>query len=199
MAFEIYNGIGDEPNSIIDKAIEMWGFDSSDTESSYHSATYGNVKIAKTNTNSLALYVDATHQVYDDLTAGAHWTIVKSDSALLISFEKSTNSFATIVVGTCTGSDGVQGKGGIYVTSANEAATYIGTDDWSSGHSPADNTALRVSTELNQLVQVAAPQGKYYFNNAYRMILGISGTYRGLYTIGDDRYYISQRTAIKEE
>ncbi|MBR1563361.1 MAG: hypothetical protein IJ645_09175, partial [Ruminococcus sp.] len=48
MEFQIYNGVLDTnltTNQIIDKAIEMWDFDSVDQTSTLHSATYGNVKI----------------------------------------------------------------------------------------------------------------------------------------------------------
>ena len=197
MEFQIYNGVLDinlTTNQIIDKAIEMWDFDSVDQTSTRHSATYGNVKIGCDSGN--------THygvEIYTDVTgSNRQYTAVGGSYRLLISMEGSS-SWETIVIGNTTGTDGVKGKGGFYANSNANSAIYIGTDNWSSGSSAAFTDNCKITDGLIQLVPIAAPYGGFYFANVYRVHMAQATGNKGLYTKDGDRYYISHRTAIKEE
>lgn len=209
MAFEIYNGVLDSnltTNQIIDKAIEMWDFDSVDQTSTLHSATYGNVKIGCDSGNThfgVEIYTNVTgSKQYMAVDGSYRYTLVKSDNALLISMEGSS-SWETIVIGNTTGTDGVKGKGGFYANSNANSAIYIGTDNWSSGASAAFTDTCKTTDGLTQLVPIAAPYGGFYFDNAYRVHMAQATGNKGLYVVDGDsdgsRYYISHRTAIKEE
>lgn len=205
MEFQIYNGVLDinlTTNQIIDKAIEMWDFDSVDQTSTLHSATYGNVKIGCDSGNThygVEIYTNvAGSRQYMAVDGSYRYTLVKSDNALLISMEGS-NGWETIVIGNTTGTDGVKGKGGFYATSNANSAIYIGTDNWSSGSSAAFSDTCKTTDGLTQLVPIAAPYGGFYFANVYRVHMAQATGSKGLYTKDGDRYYISHRTAIKEE
>ena len=205
MEFQIYNGVLDRnltTNQIIDKAIEMWDFDSVDQTSTLHSATYGNVKIGCDSGNThfgVEIYTNVTgSRQYMTVGGSYRYTLVKSDNALLISMEGSS-SWETIVIGNTTGTDGVKGKGGFYANSNANSAIYIGTDNWSSGSSAAFTDNCKTTDGLTQLVPIAAPYGGFYFANVYRVHMAQATGSKGLYTKDGDRYYISHRTAIKEE
>ena len=210
MEFQIYNGVLDTnltTNQIIDKAIEMWDFDSVDQTSTRHSATYGNVKIGCDSGNThygVEFYTDVTKSQSTYMTVGGsyRYTLVKSDNALLISMEGSS-SWETIVIGNTTSTDGVKGKGGFYATSNANSAIYIGTDNWSSGTSATFTDNCKTTDGLIQLVPIAAPYGGFYFDNAYRVHMAQATGNKGLYVVDGDsdgsRYYISHRTAIREE
>ena len=210
MEFQIYNGVLDRnltTNQIIDKAIEMWDFDSVDQTSTLHSAAYGNVSIGCDSGNThfgVEIYTDGTKSQRQYMAVGGsyRYTLVKSDNALLISMEGSS-SWETIVIGNTTGTDGVKGKGGFYANSNANSAIYIGTDNWSSGSSAAFNDNCKITDGLIQLVPIAAPYGGFYFDNAYRVNMAQATGNKGLYVVDGDsdgsRYYISHRTAIREE
>lgn len=203
MAFEIYNGtLSSSVNEIIDKLAEMWDFDSTDLESSSHSVTYGNAMLFQNNALwQLALYKTEngadTMIDYYTTASGRRYSIVAASDAVLISMESSNGSFATYIIGDLTNVDGTTGKGGLIVGDNDSASWYsvMGTTI----EQPGATETFRTSTEMSQLIPYVSSATGYYFDNAYRLTVGTTYRNRGVYTIGDNRYYISQRTAIKEE
>lgn len=204
MAFEIYSATADMSsgkwaNQVIDKMIEMWEFDSVDQESEWHSASFGNGTITAKSSNYIGLINDSGDVCSTAFTTTPmRFSVVKTDSSLLVSFESSSDGFATIIVGKTTNIDGTKGKGVMFVHYSSDGKTYMVTDNWQPT-STVFSESLRSSDGLTQLVPIAATLGGDFFDNAYRVTVGTDYKNRGLYTIGDDRWYISQRTAIKEE
>ena len=191
MAFEIYNGIFSTAQDLIAKAAEMWDFD----EVTATRATYGNVFLNAG--GGLQFYISSVNKYTISPDSSYRYSIVKSDNALLISIESS--GWATIVIGNTTNAEGTKGKGGVFSYGRADGGTGLGTDNWSSEESIVyDNNIIR-SDGLTQLVPIAAPYGGYYFENVFRTFVGTFTGIKGLYEINGERYYISNRTAIKEE
>lgn len=208
MAFEITHGTfaTGSANQLIDKIIELYEsfFDSVDQESQYHSATYGSATISTTNDMNIILK-DGNGTSLNSISYNAapyFYNIVKASNALLINFLSSTGdnaSYGTVVFGMLKNINGTTGKGAIIVTNQATAAAGMVAGQWSSGTTIIMQEAMRQSDGLTQLIPYAATVGGWYFDNAYRMMVGTAYNNRGVYLIGDDRYYISQRTAIKDE
>jgi hypothetical protein len=208
MAFEITHGTfaTGSANQLIDKVIELYEsfFDSVDQESQYHSATYGSATISTTNGANIILK-DGNGTTLNTISYNAapyFYNIVKASDALLINFLSSADdnaSYGTVVFGTLKNIDGTTGKGAIIVKNQATAAASMVAGQWSSGTTIIMQEDMRQSDGLTQLIPYAATVGGWYFDNAYRMMVGTAYNNRGVYLIGDDRYYISQRTAIKEE
>ncbi|GEM_PF-6841015 len=191
MAFEIYNGIFSTAQDLIAKAAEMWDFD----EVTETRATYGNVFLF--NGGSLQFYISSVNRYTISPNSPYRYSIVKSDNALLISIETSSG-WATIVIGNTTNAEGTKGKGGVFSYGNASGDTGLGTDNWSSEESIVYDNNIIISDGLTQLVPIAAPYGGYYFENVFRTFVGTNTGIKGLYEINGERYYISNRTAIKE-
>jgi len=192
MAFEIYNGIFSTAQDLIAKAAEMWDFD----EVTATKATYGNVFLL--GSGSLQFYISSVNKYTISPNSPYRYSIVKSDNALLISIETSSG-WDTIVIGNTTNAEGTKGKGGVFSYGQASGGTALGTDNWSSGESITYENNIIRSDGLTQLVPIAAPYGGYYFENVFRTFVGTTTGIKGLYEINGERYYISNRTAIKEE
>ena len=192
MAFEIYNGIFSTPQNLIAKAAEMWDFD----EVTETKATYGNVFLLLTD-GSLRFYISSVNKYTISPSDPYRYSIVKSDNALLISIETSSG-WVTIVIGNTTNAEGTKGKGGVFSYGNADGRTGLGTDNWSSEESIVYDNNIIISDGLTQLVPIAAPYGGYYFENVFRTFVGTNTGIKGLYEINGERYYISNRTAIKE-
>ena len=211
MAFEITHGTfaTGSANQLIDKIIELYEsfFDSVDQESQYHSATYGSATISTSNGTNIILK-DGNGTILNTISYNAapyFYNIVKASNALLINFLSSAGdnaSYGTVVFGTLKNINGTTGKGAIIVANSATAVASMVAGQWSSGAAASSalmQEAMRQSDGLTQLIPYAATVGGWYFDNAYRMMVGTAYNNRGVYLAGDDRYYISQRTAIKEE
>ena len=194
MAFNIYNGSATALEQIIDKLTEMWNFDSVDQEE--HTATYGNAKISGFRLG-ITLYNGETSIYNAEAFQGGNYTIVKSDNAILASWKYSSNTF-TLIVGNLTNVDGTTGKGMCLCTgNTGMSCPYYLV----AGESADSNISFsRINTDvLTQLVPYVSVNGGWVFDNAYRVLFDTTNGRRGLYTIGNNRYYISEWTAIKEE
>lgn len=197
MAFEIYNGTG-SGLAMFEKLNEMWEFDSYDDTSGIV-ATYGNAKF-EVNSNGMVLYMyNDTTQLFNQEVFGSPgiFTIIKSDSSIMLSWLYGSY-IHTIIIGNLTDVEGNTGKGAVLTLgqSGNNHPYYMVAGEES--NSGASNT-LSVTDVLTQLVPQVCTRGGWAFDNAYRSLFDTSDTKRGLYTIGNERYYISGRTAIKEE
>lgn len=198
MAFEIYNGSAATFTQVVDKLIEMWEFDSVDQESAEHTATYGNAKIGGLNA-VVRLYSNNTSIYNAEAFTAGNYTIVKSDNAILVSWRYSSSNYTyTLIFGNLTNVDGTAGKGAILDTGrpSNLCPYYL-----VAGQNADSNVTLaRTNTDiLTQLIPYVSRNGGWVFDNAYRTLYDTQDGRRGLYTIGNNRYYISEWTAIKEE
>lgn len=209
MAFEIYNGTAadrtvSEMNKIIDKLAEMWEFDSVDETSTLHSVTYGDCVLSVNSSHDGAINITADGTsifssgylvVFD---APYRYTIVKASNAIMLSMNYDPGVFTTIIIGTTTNINGGTGKGMLFADSSTSAYWEAGCG---STIQPQDSDTMRSSDTngLIQLIPYAFSVGGWYFDNAYRVALAERTSNHGLYEIGNDRYYISMRTAIKEE
>lgn len=209
MAFEIYNATAAsrsiaEMNKIIDKLAEMWDFDSVDTESTAHSVTYGDCVLSVDSSHDGAINITADGtSIFNGGYTGAldspyHYAIVKTDSSVMLSMNYDPGVFVTIIIGTTANIDGTTGKGMLFADSSASAFWEAGCG---STIQPQDSDTMRSSDTngLIQLIPYAFSVGGWYFDNAYRVALAERTSNHGLYEIGNDRYYISMRTAIKEE
>lgn len=196
MAFEIYNGTASTFTQVVDKLIEMWDFDESDTTSSEHTATYGNAKIGGIN-NVCKLYNEETSIYNAEAFQGGNYTVVKSENSILASWIYSSRTY-TLIVGNLTNIDGTTGKGAFLCigNTSNYCPYYL-----TAGENVDLNVSLgRTNTDvLTQLVPYVSRTGGWVFDNAYRTLFDTQDGRRGLYTINNNRYYISEWTAIKEE
>lgn len=206
MAFEIYNGVASGAtvagcNEIIDKIIEMWECDSSDTESAGHSATYGNCTIA-TNTSNAGRFIvtmngETLAASFQISSNNLSYKIVKAGSALILHINSSSASNTNVFVfGTITNIDGRIGKGALEVTAASQSTFYACTDD--------ENTLgvsdyLRTTDGLVQLAPYISTFKGWYFDTVYRVLAANNGTLVGEYAINGETYFIAYRTAIKDE
>lgn len=207
MAFEIYNGVASGAtvagcNEIIDKIIEMWDCDSSDTTSEGHSATYGNCTIA-TNTGGTTGAFTVTMNGTTLTTAmqlsssNLSYKVVKATNALLVYTNPYSNGNVNVFVfGTVTNIDGSTGKGALEVINLATAAFTACTDD--------ENTVnvsdtMRTTDGLVQLAPYISTFGGWYFDNAFRVYAANSYTNVGEYTINGENYFMAYRTAIKDE
>lgn len=205
MAFEIYNGQASGStqaavNQIIDKLAEMWEWDSTDLESSNHSLTYGDVKISTAASSyfwGIALFKGNTQLIVEIKgTSDNRYTIVKSANAIMLSYGGgNTGTWTTLIVGTLTNINGNTGKGALMSKGSDNNWYAVVGDDTQSNISDT----MRTTDAITQLIPYVSDAGGWYFNNAFRMLMGWGTSLRGLYAIGNDRFYISQRTAIKEE
>lgn len=209
MAFQIYNATAAnrsiaEMNKIIDKLAEMWDFDSVDTESTAHSVTYGDcvLSVDSSHDGSINITADGT-SIFDSgyivaFDAPYQYTIVKTKSAIMLSWNYDPGVFSTIVIGTTTNINGTTGKGMLYVNSTQYAA-------WNAGCGsdiPEQENDTMLSSDTNNLVQMMQytfSTGGWYFDNAYRVMRSNVGNRHGLAALGGENYYVSMRTAIKEE
>jgi hypothetical protein len=57
---------------------------------------------------------------------------------------------------------------------------------------------FRTSEEITQLIPYVSAVGGWFFDNAYRLIMGASNQ-KGKFSIDDGIFYIVNRCAIKEE
>jgi hypothetical protein len=202
MAFVIYNGTTsgndtEDMNEILDKLIEMWDFDSVDQESERHSATYGNAMI-RTSTQDGRFALELVDEAILIENLGYYnsntYTIVKTDNAVMLALGAGSGTWDVWIIGKLTNIDGTTGKGIIGIVS--------GTGAWYAvlGDSTQANVTdtLRSSQDIAQLVPYVSTQGGWYFDNAYRLLIGLNNTLKGKYQIGEDVYYIAGRSAIKE-
>ena len=196
MAFEIYNGTASTFTQVVDKLIEMWDFDSVDQESSEHTATYGNAKIGGINA-VVRFYSNDTAIFNSETFTAGNYTIVKSDNAILVSWKYSSYTY-TLIFGNLTNVDGTTGKGAILDNgrTSNYCPYYL-----VAGENTDSNVSLaKTNTDiLIQLIPYVSRTGGWVFDNAYRVLFDTTDGRRGLYMIGDERFYISEWTAIKEE
>lgn len=198
MAFEIYNGTASTFAQVVDKLIEMWDFDSVDQESSEHTATYGNAKIGGMNA-VVRFYSNGTSIYNSEAFTAGNYTIVKSDNAILVSWKYSSSNYTyTLIFGNLTNVDGTVGKGAILDNgrTSNYCPYYL-----VAGENTDSNVSLaRTNTDvLTQLIPYVSRTGGWIFDDAYRVLYDTTDGRRGLYMIGDERFYISEWTAIKEE
>lgn len=194
MAFEIYTGTASSLNDIIDKMIEMWEFDESDTTSSVHTATYGNAVIKGQN-QILFNGGTAVSPSSSIFSAGATFHVIKSDTAIMATWLYS-NYMPAIVVGTLTNTDGSTGKGVLFQDPNQSLYAVMGEEtnsQWSI------SSLIRTSDGVMQLVPYVSPVGGWYFDNCYWTIIDTSLVKQGKYIIGEDTFYIARRIAIKEE
>jgi hypothetical protein len=202
MAFIIYNGTTSgndtsDMNEILDKLMEMWDFDSVDQESERHSATYGNAMI-RTSTQNGRFALELVDEAILIENLGYYnqgvYTIVKTDNAVMLALGAGSGTWHVWIIGTLTNIDGTTGKGIIGVI-GDTGAWYAVLGD--STQANVTDT-LRTSQDLTQLVPYVSTQGGWYFDNAYRLLIGLNNTLKGKYQIGEDVYYITGRSAIKE-
>ena len=198
MSMVVYNGTTsnnnpEDMNEILDKLMEMWTFDDTDTESTYHSATYGNAKIKVSNQNGrFGLYngdteVNSNIGYYNQNV----YTIAKTDNAVMLMLGAGSGTWNVWIIGTLTNIDGTTGKGIIGVDSDSIWYAVMGDSVQSS-----ISDTLRASQDITQLVPYVSSVGGWYFDNALRMILGT--TLKGKYMLDNVTYYIAGRNAIKE-
>ena len=116
----------------------------------------------------------------------------------MLSMNYDPGVFVTIIIGTTTNIDGTTGKGMLYADSSVSAYWEAGCG---STIQPQEGDMMRSSDTngLIQLIPYAFSVGGWYFDNAYRVVLAERTSNHGLFEIGNDGYYISMRTAIKEE
>ena len=201
MAFTIYNGTTsgnntEDMNEILDKLIEMWDFDSVDQESERHSATFGSAAIeTSTQDGRFALRSGESTIVISNLGYYNQnvYTIVRTDNAVMLALGAGSGTWDVWIIGTLTNIDGTTGKGIIGIVGGN-GAWYAAL-----GSSTQMNITdtLRSSQDLTQLVPYVSTQGGWYFDNAYRLLVGLNNTLKGRFMLGDDEYYIVGRSAIK--
>jgi len=206
MAFEIYNGVASGAtvagcNEIIDKIIEMWECDSSDTTSEGHSATYGNCTIAANASNAGRFIVTMNGETLTtsfQLTSNnLSYKIVKAGGALILNINTSSASGANVFIfGTITNIDGSTSKGAIEVTAATNATFYACTDD---ENSMGVSDTMRTTDGLVQLAPYISTFKGWYFDNVLRVLAANNGTLVGEYNINGENYFIVYRTAIKDE
>lgn len=193
MAFEIYNGIASDPNTIIDKLIEMWDFDSADQTSSNHSATWGGGMIYRDGYN---ICIGNSSSAYFQGNVGSSDTfkLIKTQNAILVAWYHSS-AWITFAVGTITDINGNAGKGILGIISATLSAVFEGT--------LLSNVSSNYISTANgvQLVPHMA-QNDYYTDGIYRVLAHCFANIQvisGKYQLGEDVYYISNGLAIKEE
>lgn len=206
MAFEIYNGVASGAtvagcNEIIDKIIEMWDCDSSDTTSEGHSATYGNCTIA-TNAANVGGFTVTMNGTTLSITmklvsSNLSYKIVKATNALILYTNQQTNGNVNVFIfGTITNIDGSTGKGALEVNNTAAAQFAACTDD--------ENTlnvsdTMRTTDGLVQLAPYISTFKGWYFDNAFRVYAANNYNNVGEYTINGENYFMAYRTAIKEE
>lgn len=206
MAFEIYNGVASDAavagcNEIIDKIIEMWDCDSSDTTSGGHSATYGNCTIATNATNAGNFTVTMngtaiTPQMGID-SNNLSYKIVKATNALIVYINpQSGGSINVFIFGTITNIDGSTGKGALEVNNAAQARFTACTDD---ENTLGVSDTMRTTDGLVQLAPYISTFKGWYFDNVFRVYAANNYTNVGEYTINGENYFIAYRTAIKDE
>lgn len=196
MEFEIYNGTGNG-TAMFTKLNEMWEFDSYDDTSGIV-ATYGNAKFELPSSEILRIY-NGTTQIYNQeaFYGNALFTIVKSESSIMLSW-LDNNYIYTIIIGTLANSDGTSTGKGIVFTDGNSSDSPYYMVAGTNADSSISNV-LRQTDVLTQLTPQVSMREGWIFDNAYRSLYDTSGSKRGLYMIGSDRFYISGRAAIKEE
>lgn len=194
MAFEIYTGTASSLNDIIDKMIEMWEFDESDTTSSVHTATYGNAVIKGQN-QILFNGETAVSPSREIFSAGVTFHVVKSNTAIMATWLYANYPIA-IVVGTLTNTDGTAGKGALFQDSNQYLYAVMGEE---SNSQWSISSIFRTSDGIMQLIPYVTPTGGWYFDNCYWTIVDTSFIKQGKYIIGEDTFYIARRIAIKEE
>lgn len=204
MAFEIYNGVASGAtvagcNEIIDKIIEMWDCDSSDTTSAGHSATYGNCTIATNTSNTGRFTVTMNGETMSTqfaLTANnLSYKIAKTTNAIIVVVSApNTGSINVFVLGTITNIDGSTGKGALEVTGAGNWNAC--TDDQNTLNV---SDSMRTTDGLVQLAPYVSTFKGWYFDTVYRVLAANNGTLVGEYAINGETYFIAYRTAIKDE
>jgi hypothetical protein len=198
MAFTIETGTVTDYTELLAKIKAAWTWDVTGGAS----VTYGDCVLSLTgsNSNGFSLAIDGT-TIAPALSAGYttayFYAIAKTANTIIISFTVADNQRGTIVAGNVKNIDGTTGKGMLIVNGQDTA-------NWGAGFETASQTnksdTIRISDRLTQFVPYTSDRGGWYFENAYRMLIGTSASaLNGEYLSGDDRYYISQRTAIKEE
>lgn len=206
MAFEIYNGVASGAtvagcNEIIDKIIEMWDCDSSDTTSEGHSATYGNCTIAASTTSAGQFIVTMNGTVIAmTMRLGGNnlsYKIAKATNALLVYTNPQSNGQINVFVfGTITNIDGSTGKGALEVNNTATAQFTACTDD---ENTLSVSDTMRTTDGLVQLAPYISTFKGWYFDNAFRVYAANNYTNVGEYTINGENYFIAYRTAIKDE
>jgi len=196
MAFEIYNGTGDG-TAMFTKLNEMWEFDSYDDTSGI-TATYGNAKFVIPDGTILRIYNGTTQIINQEVFASnALFTIVKSDSSIMLSWLNGNYS-DTIIIGALANADGTStGKGIVFTDGVNTNSPYYMVAGTNADRNVSN--VLHQTDVLTQLMPQVSMREGWIFNNAYRSLYDTSVSKRGLYMIGSDRFYISGRAAIKEE
>jgi len=183
MAFEIYNGTGDGI-AIFTKLNEMWEFDSYDDTSGI-TATYGNAKFEIPNSSVLQIY-NGTTQIFNQevFYSTALFTIVKSESSIMLSWLYDSRYIMTLIIGTLANTNGTSvGKGTIFTFGYGSNSPYYmvaGTN----ADSDISNV-LRQTDVLTQLIPQVSMREGWIFNNAYRSLYDTSDNKRGLYMIGN--------------
>lgn len=194
MAFTIYEGTG-SANDMYAKLVEMWTFDSTDTEN--HEAVYGNVKI-KTYGDYIRLYNTADESSYinnQNTGSNATFSVVKIDNAIMLTWVYNGAPYC-YVIGDLANVDGGTGKGAACAGDGRFISSVLGTIT-----QPIIGQDLIITDVVNQVVQLSGSVGGYYFPNIFRLIATSFVDYttiRGVYTLGDTRYYICGVLAIEE-
>ena len=206
MAFEIYNGVASGAtvagcNEIIDKIIEMWDCDSSDTTSEGHSATHGNCTIATNTSNTGAFTVTMNGTAMTSTmrlnTNNLSYKVVKATNALLVYINPQSNGNVNVFIfGTITNIDGSTGKGALEVLNAATAQFAACTDDENTSNV---SDTMRTTDGLVQLAPYISTFKGWYFDNAFRVYAANNYTNVGEYTINGENYFVAYRTAIKDE
>lgn len=207
MAFEIYNGVASDAavagcNEIIDKIIEMWDCDSSDTTSEGHSATYGNCTISTNTGNAGRIIVtmngETPSAAQPQLSSqNLSYKVVKTSNALLLFINPSSASGVNVFIfGSITNIDGSTGKGALAVIATAQAAFFACTDDQNTLNV---SDMMRATDGLVQLAPYISTFKGWYFDNVFRVYAANNYTNVGEYTINGENYFIAYRTAIKDE
>lgn len=191
MAFEIYNGTVNDPNTIIDKLIEMWEFDSTDQTGNNHSATWGNYKVYRSSNN--VCIGDGNQAPFQVPVSSSPFRIIKTPKAIMATWSYN-NLWKTVIIGNIYKANGTQSKGIIGCESNSLSAAF--DRDLLANFS---YTALRTNNDIQLIPHVA--QNDYYMDQVYRIVacnFQTIGAISGKYKIGDDLYYISNLLALKD-
>ena len=199
MAFEIYNGSfphgADMGNTMIDKLAEMWDFDEVDTSSSLHYVKYGNAKLINNNSGLLAI-VDNDGIGYMGYYSGSSsYTIVKTVNSILLTWLYNNNAAQySVIIGNLRNA----GKGIVGMTATS---MYAIMDEYRTV-----NVAIpyRQTIAGTQLIDILSTDGSLVLTNGYEVIAmpydsSVGYEIKGEYYVGEQKFYIAGRAAIKEE
>lgn len=200
MAFELISGNFSHPNEIIDALVKARDFDSSDLQSDYHWAEWGNsritVKLAGSSVYSLSIqFNERDMQGSISLGPTGYYKIYRAKNALICDI----NNAGAIVI--------TQGKSLENMESVKLAAIENNggkTNDTAvcggSGYSTFGSAnILETADSVIQLIPYLHAFGGYAADNLYLTHMANSKVMNGRYYVGDDLFYIYHEIAIKDE